>query len=171
MRKILKIDEVERKIRVSRDIRYWILGLSLILSAIFGLAAFEIISPIGILHRSIIFGFGIGITIVFAIFLFDLFLVKNGFCGHICPLGGFYSLISRFSIFRVRYNKESCTNCMNCIHICPEREVLTLVGKSSGFVTKGECTNCGRCIEVCNDNALKFDIRYFKKGAENEKID
>ncbi|MFT8144368.1 4Fe-4S binding protein, partial [Salmonella enterica subsp. enterica serovar Enteritidis] len=58
-----------------------------------GIAAFELVSPIGILHRGVIFGMGMGGAAVLSIFLFDLFAVKNGWCGHVCPLGGFYSLI------------------------------------------------------------------------------
>jgi len=162
LRRVLRINEVERRVVVSRNLRYWILGLSLALSAIFGVAAFEFISPIGILSRGLIFGLGFGGTVVLGVFLFDLFGVKNGFCGHVCPLGGFYSLVGRFSIIRVKHNQEKCTLCMKCTEICPEKPVLHMIGKRSEFVAMGECTNCARCVEVCDDDALNFDIRFFK---------
>ncbi len=166
LRRKLRFDEVERKIWVSRNIRYWILGISIPLSFILGVAAYEIISPIGILSRGLVFGIGFGGTVIAGVFLFDLFALKNGFCGHICPLGGFYSLIGRFSIFRVRHDQQKCTLCMKCVNICPERQVLSMIGKKSSFVTGGECTNCGRCVEVCDDNALNFHLRINKNNKE-----
>lgn len=149
--------------------RYWILGVSLVMSAAFGIAAFEWISPISMLHRGIIFGMGIGWTAVLAVFLFDLFVQKNGFCGHLCPLGAFYALTTRFSIVRVLHRKEQCTLCMNCVGVCPEPQVLPMVGKRTARVTSGECTNCARCIEVCHDHAMGFSLRGVLKGNTGEK--
>lgn len=163
LRRVLRVNEVERRVVISRHLRYWVLALSIALSAIFGVAAFEFISPIGMLNRGLIFGIGFGAAVVAGVFLFDLFGVKNGFCGHLCPLGGFYSLIGRFSLIRVKHNQEKCTLCMKCTAICPEKPVLHMIGKRSEFVAMGECTNCARCVEVCDDDALKFDIRLFKQ--------
>ncbi|MEE9493516.1 MAG: 4Fe-4S binding protein, partial [Gammaproteobacteria bacterium] len=66
---------------LSRKIRYTILVLTLILSILTGLAAFEWISPISMLHRELIFGIGLGWITVLGIFLFDLFILRNGWCG------------------------------------------------------------------------------------------
>lgn len=159
IRRVLRWDKIERRVWLKRTLRYWILGLSLVISAIVGVAAFELVSPIGILHRGLIFGMGMGVAAVICIFLFDLFVIKNGWCGYVCPLGGTYSLIGSFSLFRVKHDKEKCTECMECKQVCPEKQVLHIVSKKSGFITDGECTNCGRCVEVCEDNALTFGFR------------
>ena len=143
----------------SRNLRYWVLVLSLVISAIMGVTAFEFISPISMVHRGIVFGMGFGWAAVVIIFLFDIFVLKNGWCGHICPLGGFYSLLSKFSLIRVHHLEENCTLCMKCKVVCPENQVLHMVGKESLPVLSGECTNCARCIEVCDDEALEFSIR------------
>ena len=166
LRRKLEIDRVQKRQPASRNMRYWILALSLIISAIMGLTAFEFISPISMVHRGIVFGLGFGWAAMLIIFLFDLFVLKNGWCGHICPLGGFYSLIGKFSLIRVQHLEENCTLCMKCKTVCPEHQVLHMVGKESLPVLSGECTNCARCIEVCDDDALGFSIR---KLAENEK--
>ncbi len=166
LRRKLEIDRVQNKQPASRNMRYWILALSLIISAIMGITAFEFISPISMVHRGIIFGLGFGWAAMLIIFLFDLFVLKNGWCGHICPLGGFYSLIGKFSLIRVHHLEENCTLCMKCKTVCPERQVLHMIGKESLPVLSGECTNCARCIEVCDDDALGFSIR---KLADNEK--
>ena len=155
-----------------KKFRYFFLVVLLILSTITGAAAFEFISPIGIFTRAVAFSVGFSWVWLLVIFIFDAFVLKNGWCGHICPVGATYSLIGAKSIIRVYHNKENCTNCGECLMICPENQVLApVINKKSDFIKGIECTNCGRCIEVCNDNALKFTLRYLikQKGETNEK--
>jgi len=167
LRRKLLIDKIERKVWISRNIRYYMIVLALIVSAIAGLAAFEVVSPITILNRNVVFGIGTGLGLIAAIFLFDLFVVKNGWCGHICPLGGAYSIIGKYSLFRVKHNSETCTLCMKCKEVCPETQVLHMIGKKSITVNDIECTNCGRCIDVCDDDSLEFVIgKYIKDNKE-----
>ena len=168
LRRKLGFNQIQKKQPASRSMRYWVLAISLVLSFIMGLAAFEFISPISMVHRGIIFGLGFGWAAILVIFLFDLFVLKNGWCGHICPLGGAYSLIGKFSLIRVHHNAPNCTACMKCKEVCPEVQVLHMVTKTSIPVLSGECTNCGRCIEVCDDDALNFSIKNLKKGKDNE---
>ena len=166
LRRVLEIDRTQKRQPSSRNIRYWVLALSLIISFMMGITAFEFISPISMVHRGIVFGLGFGWAAMLIIFLFDLFVLKNGWCGHVCPLGGFYSIIGKFSLIRVQHNADNCTACMECKVVCPEKQVLFMVAKDSEPVLSGECTNCARCIEVCNDDALSFHIR---KLANNNK--
>jgi len=153
-----------------KNFRYWFAGILLIVSFITGAAAFEFISPIGIFTRGVAFSIGFGWIWLIAIFLFDAFILKNGWCGHVCPLGATYSIIGAKNLIRVKHDKEKCTNCGNCLMVCPEAQVLApVINKKSDFIKGIECTNCGRCIEVCEDNALKFSIRNLIKGENNEK--
>ncbi|MDD2566618.1 MAG: quinol dehydrogenase ferredoxin subunit NapH [Thiovulaceae bacterium] len=168
LREKLEINRIQDKQPATRKMRYWILGLSFILSLFLGVAAFEFVSPISMLHRGIIFGMGFGWAAVAVIFLFDLFVLKNGWCGHLCPLGGFYSLLGRYSFIRVRHSEEKCTLCMKCKQVCPEHQVLFMVGKESLQVLDGECTNCGRCVEVCEDDALNFSIRNYLGNTQSK---
>lgn len=156
LRKKWRINEVQFNTPIKRKIRYWILLLGLILSLISGVAAFEFVSPVSMLHRGIIFGMGFGWAAVAVIFLFDLLVLKNGWCGHVCPIGAFYSLSGKFHWIKVQHTVENCTDCNECFAVCPEPQVLKIIGKESGSISNSECTNCGRCIEVCDDKALKF---------------
>nr|WP_317402930.1 quinol dehydrogenase ferredoxin subunit NapH [uncultured Helicobacter sp.] len=161
LRDKLGFNAAQRKLFISRSTRFVILGLGLLLSGLFGVAAFELISPISMLHRGVVFGMGFGIFAVFAVFCFDLFVLKNGFCGHICPLGAMYSLLGRFALLRVRHTLANCTKCMECVRVCPEPEVLKPIGKQDGILKTMTCLRCGRCIEACDDNALHFSILNF----------
>ena len=170
LRRKLEFNKIQKKQPASRNTRYWVLGLSLVLSYILGITAFEFISPISITHRAIIFGLGLGWAAMLIIFLFDLFILKNGWCGHICPLGAFYSSIGKVGFIKVDHNEEKCTACMKCKEVCPENHVLFMVSKESLQVLNSECTNCGRCVEVCDDDALNFSIKNYQRGNnENNK--
>ena len=145
---------------LSRNTRYFVLAASLVLSAITGLAAFEWVSPVSMMHREIVFGVGLGAMALIAIFLFDLLILKNGWCGHLCPLGGFWSLVGRTAQLRVRFDRDTCTHCGECARVCPEPQVLNLKRlEVVGVVNSGECSNCGRCTALCPEGSLSFDLR------------
>lgn len=168
LRRKFGFNQIQKRQPASRNIRYWVIAISLVISFFMGIAAFEFISPISMVHRGIIFGLGFGWASMLVIFLFDLFVLKNGWCGHICPLGGAYSLIGKFSFIRVHHKHDNCTACMKCKEVCPEVHVLHMITKDSLPVTGKECTNCGRCVEVCDDEALNFSIKNLKKEKQNE---
>lgn len=146
------------KINIPKRARYYILLLALFLSVLLGYAAFEMVSPIGMFSRALIFGSGSGFAVIGVIFLADLFIRPYFFCSHLCPLGAFYAFAGRFHFIKVQHKVEACTQCNLCFAHCPEKQVLDIIGKTSGPIKNPECTNCGRCIEVCDDNALKFKI-------------
>jgi len=149
-----------------REIRLWLLGATLLTALISGTLAWELINPVSILHRSLVFGFGYTWTMVLAVFLFDLLISRRGWCGHICPVGAFYGLLGTFSLIRVAAKKrEQCNDCMDCFAVCPEPHVITpaLRGAESGtgpVIISRDCTNCGRCIDVCAENVFTFDLRF-----------
>lgn len=164
LRKILKLYHEDVKVPITRKFRFWILSLSLPVSYFSGLAAFELVSPVSMLHRGIIFGMGFTWAAVALVLFFDIFVMQNAWCGYVCPLGAFYSMINRFSIFKVKHSHSACTACNKCLMVCPEKQVLLpYINKISVQIKGQECSNCGRCIDVCEDNALSFSINNYKK--------
>ncbi|HHJ19074.1 MAG TPA: quinol dehydrogenase ferredoxin subunit NapH [Gammaproteobacteria bacterium] len=157
-RKRLKIPDA---FPLQRRIRYYILGLTLILSVITGVAAFEWVSPISMFHRGVIFGMGLGWTALLAIFIFDLLILKHGWCGHLCPLGAFYAVTGKAAQLRVSFDTPTCTHCCECVRVCPEPQVLNFKkAGEAGMISSGECTNCARCITVCPEDTLHFSLRH-----------
>jgi len=81
LRRKLGFNQIQKKQPASRNIRYWVLAISLVISFFMGLAAFEFISPISMVHRGIIFGLGFGWAAILVIFLFVLVLKTfTSFC-------------------------------------------------------------------------------------------
>ena len=147
-------------VHVNPRARFVLLGMALALSFAFGAAAFDWLSPIGMLHRELIFGVGLGLTAALGIFLFDAFVVKHGWCGHLCPLGAFWSLVGRGGQVRVAFDDASCTRCGDCVKACPEPRVLNFAQAATrGMVTGGEGTSCGRCLAICPESSLSFNLR------------
>ena len=56
--------------------RYWVLGMTLVGSAVTGVVLWELINPVSMLHRGLIFGVGAAWMVVLAICLFDLFVMN-----------------------------------------------------------------------------------------------
>ena len=152
--------------------RYWMLGAILLLAAVSGSIAWELVNPVSMVYRGLVFGMGLAWGIVAAVFLLDLFVGRRAWCGHLCPVGAFYGLLGEGALLRVAAEKrEQCDDCMDCFAICPEHQVIkpALKGADKGIGTvimSGHCTNCGRCIDVCARDVFAFTTRFSNKSSQ-----
>ncbi|WP_420410993.1 quinol dehydrogenase ferredoxin subunit NapH [Roseibium sp.] len=149
----------------NRNTRLWVLGTVLAVSALTGTIAWEVVNPITLLHRGLIFGMGFAWTIVALVFFFDLFVSRRGWCSHICPVGAFYGLVGTKSILRITAAERArCDDCMDCYAVCPENHIISpaLKGKpgDTPLILSPDCTNCGRCIDVCSVDVFAFTHRF-----------
>ncbi|MBT3347884.1 MAG: quinol dehydrogenase ferredoxin subunit NapH [Thiotrichales bacterium] len=159
---------LKKKCELSPQTRYWVLAMVVLLSLFTGSMLWELVNPVTLLQRSIFYSVGLGWSVVVGVFLYDLLWSRNGWCGHVCPMGAFYSLLGRFSLLRVRAaQRSSCNDCMDCFVVCPEPQVIrvALKGKDgySPVINSEQCTNCGRCIDVCAPQVFCYGSR-FNKG-------
>jgi ferredoxin-type protein NapH len=151
---------------LSRRLRWWMLGLVLLMPAVTGALTWELINPVSMMHRGLIFGMGLAWAVVLGIFLLDLLIARRAWCGHLCPVGAFYGLLGRWSLLRVSAaNRAACDDCMDCFAVCPEKQVIApaLKGEAKGHgpvIDAGLCTNCGRCIDVCARDVFRFTHRF-----------
>ena len=67
------------------------------------------------------------------------------FCKYLCPTGAFLGAISRFSVFKVRREAETCTSCHACDKACPTNVSVSTVD----VVNDAECINCNECVNAC----------------------
>lgn len=102
----------------------------------------------------VLFNFG-GNRIAFILLLITLGLsmfIERVFCRYICPMGAIFSIISRFSIFGMKVNKDKCVNCLRCTKdLCPMNSLETTTDKIK--IDKAECIDCLRCKDICTKGA------------------
>lgn len=154
---------------LSRGTRYWILGMTLVAAAVSGTIVWEMANPVSMMHRGLFFGLGMAWAVILVVFLFDLFVMRHGWCGHLCPVGAFYSLVGKLSVTRVKLpQREACNDCMDCFAVCPEQQVirpaLKGIGGTPPVIMEENCTNCGRCIDVCSKDVFAFGSRFGTSG-------
>ncbi len=131
-----------------------------IVTLLLGVPAFETVSPIGIAVRALTFGASSSLVVLVLIVIAELFLVRRVWCRSLCPLGGVYQQLGRFSPLAVAYEEARCTHCGECQRVCFVPEVLgPCLGSQQDTVHSGECTRCGACVGICPDQALNFGIR------------
>jgi ferredoxin-type protein NapH len=154
----------------SPALRWWLLAGTLVVAFASGALAWELVNPVSMLHRALIFGGGLAWSVVAAVFLFDLLVAHRGFCGHVCPQGAFYALLGKFSLVRVSaHRRADCNDCADCYAVCPEPAVIPPALKprdpaASPIVASGACTNCGRCIDVCGRDVFRFTHRFDRRS-------
>ena len=72
------------------------------------------------------------------------------FCKWICPLGAFYALFNRVSLFQMKVDKDKCVSCGKCARACKMDVDVT---KSPNHT---ECIRCGMCVKACPTGAVRF---------------
>jgi len=152
--------------RFSRSVRYWILAAVLLGAFATGSLAWELVNPVTLVFRALVFGIGAAWAAALAVFLLDAFVGRRAWCGHLCPVGAFYGILGWASLTRVSAaGRERCDDCLDCYAVCPEPQVITpaLKGAAAGrgpVIGSPNCTNCGRCIDVCPESVFKFVPRF-----------
>lgn len=153
-----------------RGLRYVLLAFVLIGSAATGTLIWEAINPVSFTGRGLIFGFGGGLWLLLALFLFDLLVVERGWCGHLCPLGALYGLTSaKGGLTFSAEGRARCNRCMDCFHVCPEPHVLRaplLDDNAPAHIRHRDCMTCGRCADVCAESVFKITTRW-SSGAKS----
>ena len=85
------------------------------------------------------------------------------FCKWLCPLGAFYGLCNKISMYRLEVDADKCTACGACSRACKmDVDVFRTPNHA-------ECIRCGDCMASCPHQAI---IKSFgcKKTSTKEKI-
>ncbi len=91
------------------------------------------------------------LTVIIA--LGGAFIIYRPFCQLICPFGFISWIAERFSIFRIRIDKDKCTQCGACIKVCP---LEAAKGRVAGNKLPADCFSCARCLNVCPVDAIQY---------------
>ena len=103
-----------------------------------------------------------GIYIVWASFAFSMFVLLtiavavflSGriFCNTLCPAGALLSLVSRYSIFKIKVDKTLCNNCGLCEKGCKAQ----CIDSKNKEVDASRCVGCFNCLSACTKGGIKY---------------
>ena len=106
------------------------------------------------------------VLIIAALTLVVLFVLawRGGrtYCNTICPVGTVLSFLSRFSLLKIRFDKEKCRNCSLCSKNCK----AACIDYKNHTVDYSRCVVCGDCLESCKFGALKYRSEKLKVKSE-----
>jgi len=105
------------------------------------------------------------VTYIFPVFILILIVwmsLRQGrlYCNTICPVGTLLGLLSRISIFRIRFIESKCTQCGKCAFACK----ATCISIKNLSVDFSRCVGCYNCISVCPEDAIKYRAPKQRKG-------
>lgn len=99
------------------------------------------------------------VTYVIPVVLFLLvgilsFMKGRLYCNMICPVGTLLGLISKVSLFRIKFNESKCTRCGRCSLACKSSCIDFL----NYNIDVSRCVDCFNCINTCPDKAISYSL-------------
>ena len=119
--------------------------------------------PLAIANESIRSSLGVLFTwkscILLGVVVLAVFFYRP-FCKWICPLGAFYALFNRISVYKFKIDKEKCTSCGACSRVCKmDVDVFRTPNHA-------ECIRCGDCVRTCPHQAIETTLNFKNKKKE-----
>jgi ferredoxin len=99
------------------------------------------------------------LIIIVAVFFVGLFYltIRKGriFCTHICPVGTFLGLLSRFSLIKIKIDNTKCISCGLCERKCK----TACISAQERKLDFSRCVMCMNCLTIkCPTNAIKLSF-------------
>lgn len=96
-------------------------------------------------------------TILLSVFFY------RPFCKWLCPLGAFYALFNKISLYQFHIVQDKCTSCGACNRVCKmDVDVLSNPNHT-------ECIRCGDCMRTCPHKAITASFS-LKQNVKEGKI-
>jgi NosR/NirI family nitrous oxide reductase transcriptional regulator len=93
-------------------------------------------------------------TTLLILLLIAALFIGFPWCKYACPLGAFFGLFSKFTLFKVKIS-DKCTNCKAChTNFCDYGAIKP--GETKPKINQVECLRCGECIARCPCNAMDY---------------
>lgn len=86
------------------------------------------------------------------------------FCKWLCPLGAFYGLCNKASVYQLEIDQNKCTSCGACSRVCKmDVDVFRTPNHA-------ECIRCGDCVATCPHQAITKTFSLKKQAKKKEAI-
>lgn len=90
-------------------------------------------------------------------------IIYRPFCKYICPLGAIYACFNKVSIYKLKVDTSTCTQCGVCTKACKMGIEPYKTPNSP------ECIRCGDCTRACPHRAICPNIGKKKTNQQPEK--
>ena len=87
------------------------------------------------------------------------------YCNTICPVGSLLGLISKFSVFKVKFDQVKCSGCKLCERSCKSQ----CINSKERTIDYSRCVACFNCLDRCNLDAISYSFAY-KKNSKAEVV-
>ena len=75
-------------------------------------------------------------------------------CNTVCPVGTLLGFFSRFSLLRIRIDKDKCNHCLACQRKCK----AYCIDSENQQIDYSRCVDCFDCIDSCRQKAISFGL-------------
>jgi ferredoxin len=99
-----------------------------------------------------------------ALFLVWFVLSRRPFCRTVCPLGAFWGLFNKASLFRMAVDDQKCTLCDKCYKDCPVE--IKIYEKANS----PDCVRCLKCVSSCKFGAISYEFLGKKEVAVDVRV-
>ena len=91
------------------------------------------------------------------------------YCNTICPVGTVLGFVSRFAIFKVRFQDDKCNQCGLCERNCK----ASCIDAKARMIDHSRCVSCFDCINKCKRGAMTYSPCARKSNVviSNQKVD
>jgi MauM/NapG family ferredoxin protein len=76
--------------------------------------------------------------------------IPRAWCRTVCPLGALLGVAARWSLFQIRRDQKTCTDCGQCAAVCNG------AADPHALLRPTECVLCFNCVAVCPQDALTY---------------
>ena len=84
------------------------------------------------------------------------------YCNTVCPVGTLLGLVSKISVFRIRFDPNACRGCRLCEDVC-KAGCIDMANKA---IDVSRCVGCYNCLAACQDQGLRFENRWRRQCLE-----
>ena len=171
----------------------WLLGFTFLVGLVepysaYGRIADELFKPIYLLGNNLLAAlsektgsyrfFKVLISLksisAFAVALLTLLIVGHisyhhgrTWCNTICPVGTILGFLSRFSLLRIRIDKDKCNHCLACQRKCK----AYCIDSKNQAIDYSRCVDCFDCIDACKQKAIYYGPVKSRKTAPVQQTD
>ena len=86
------------------------------------------------------------------------------YCNTICPVGTVLGFLSRYSLFKPRFDTSKCNGCKLCARNCK----ASCIDPAAHKIDYSRCVACMDCLENCRQGAITYTLRRSESSAVSE---